>query len=171
VGFVTPIVKNRVGFFSRYQPDVSTYTSRVFVSTGFLEGQTLFGATVDVYRSDWAHSSCFPILSDFTPTAYIGYFLDMDQPRLRTNGVWETRLAGSRRWPTQGTQMAVLGVSWRPPVATPRSQEPLNQERTKNLIVRPLTTNERAELPGFTHVIVITANDLTQATANTAQTF
>ncbi len=39
------------------------------------------------------------------------------------------------------------------------------------MIVRPLTTNERAELPGFTHVIVITANDLTQATANTAQTF
>src|SRR6266542_173115 len=39
------------------------------------------------------------------------------------------------------------------------------------MIVRPLTTNERAELIGFTHVIVITANDLTQATAATAQTF
>lgn len=39
------------------------------------------------------------------------------------------------------------------------------------MIVRPLTTNERAELPGFTHVVVLTANDLTQATANTAQVF
>lgn len=39
------------------------------------------------------------------------------------------------------------------------------------MIVRPLTTNERAELPGFTHVIVITANDLTQTANNTAQTF
>lgn len=39
------------------------------------------------------------------------------------------------------------------------------------MIVRPLTTNERAEVPGFTHVIVITANDLTQAVVATAQTF
>jgi hypothetical protein len=36
--------------------------------------------------------------------------------------------------------------------------------------IRPLTTNERAETPGYTHVAVITADDLTQATANTAQT-
>jgi hypothetical protein len=37
------------------------------------------------------------------------------------------------------------------------------------MIVRPLNTNERAEMPGFTHVAVITANDLTQVTAATAQ--
>lgn len=36
--------------------------------------------------------------------------------------------------------------------------------------VRPLSTNERAETPGFTHVAQITADDLTQGTANTAQT-
>jgi hypothetical protein len=36
--------------------------------------------------------------------------------------------------------------------------------------VKPLTTNERAETPGFTHVAIITADDLKQATANTAQT-
>lgn len=35
---------------------------------------------------------------------------------------------------------------------------------------RPLTTNERAETPTFTHVAIITADDLTQATANTLQT-
>lgn len=36
--------------------------------------------------------------------------------------------------------------------------------------VRPLSTNERAETPGFTHVARITADDLTQASNNTAQT-
>lgn len=35
--------------------------------------------------------------------------------------------------------------------------------------LRPLTTNERAELPGSTHVCVITADDLTQTATNTAQ--
>jgi hypothetical protein len=38
------------------------------------------------------------------------------------------------------------------------------------MLVRPLTTNERAEIQGFTHVAIVTANDLTQATAATAQT-
>lgn len=88
-GFVTPIIKNRVGFFSRYQPDVTGYSSRVFVSTGFLEGNTLFGATVDVYRSDWGTFELFPVLTDFMPTAYTGYFLDMAQPRLRSAGTYE----------------------------------------------------------------------------------
>jgi hypothetical protein len=88
-GFVTPVIKNRVGFFSRYQPDVTNYTSRVFVSTGHLEGNTLFGATVDVYRSDWGTFELFPVLTDFMPTAYTGYFLDMAQPRLRNAGTFE----------------------------------------------------------------------------------
>jgi hypothetical protein len=39
------------------------------------------------------------------------------------------------------------------------------------MLLRPLTTNERAETPGFTHVIIITANDLTQAIVATAQVF
>jgi hypothetical protein len=39
------------------------------------------------------------------------------------------------------------------------------------MLLRPLTTNERAETPGFTHVVIITANDLTQATVATAQAF
>jgi hypothetical protein len=89
-GFVTPVIKNRIGFFSRYQPDVTSYTSRVFVSTGFLQGHTLFGASVDVYKSDWGTFELFPILTDFTPTAYTGYFLDMDQPRIRSAGTYET---------------------------------------------------------------------------------
>ncbi len=91
-GFVTPVIKNRIGFFSRYQPDVTTYTSRVFVTTGFVEGNTLFGASIDVYKSDWGTFELFPVLTDFMPTAYTAYFLDMDQPRLRSNGVWEADL-------------------------------------------------------------------------------
>jgi hypothetical protein len=39
------------------------------------------------------------------------------------------------------------------------------------MILRPLTTNERAETPGFTHVAVITANDLTSTTLAAAQAF
>jgi len=89
-GFVNPVVKNRVGFFSRYQPDVTTYSSRVFITDRQLEGTTLFGATVDVYRSDWGTFELFPVLTDFTPTAYNGYFLDMAQPRLRSAGTYET---------------------------------------------------------------------------------
>lgn len=38
------------------------------------------------------------------------------------------------------------------------------------MTVRPLTTNERAETPGYTHVATITADDLTNATAAAAQT-
>jgi hypothetical protein len=90
-GFVTPVIKNRVGFFSRYQSDVTTYTSRVFVSTGFLEGNTLFGATVDVYKSDWGTFELFPVLTDFMPTAYTAYFLDMAQPRIRSAGLYEQK--------------------------------------------------------------------------------
>jgi len=39
------------------------------------------------------------------------------------------------------------------------------------MLVRPLTTNERAETPGFTHVAVLLAADLTNPTAAAAQTF
>lgn len=35
---------------------------------------------------------------------------------------------------------------------------------------RPLSTNERAESPGYTHICVVTSEDLTQATVATAQT-
>ena len=38
------------------------------------------------------------------------------------------------------------------------------------MLLRPLTTNERAETPTFTHVARITADDLTQATVAAAQT-
>jgi hypothetical protein len=89
-GFVTPVIKNRIGFFSRYQPTVASYDSRVYVTSGVVEGKTLFGATIDVYKSDWGTFELFPVLTDFMPTAYHGYFLDMAQPRLRNAGTYQT---------------------------------------------------------------------------------
>jgi hypothetical protein len=88
-GFVTPLIKNRIGFFSRYTPDVTGYTSSVQVTTGRLQGNTLFGPTVDVYKSDWGTFELFPVLVDFMPTPYTGFFLDMDQPRIRNAGTYE----------------------------------------------------------------------------------
>lgn len=37
------------------------------------------------------------------------------------------------------------------------------------MLVRPLSTNERAEMPGFTHLAVVTADDLTATVVTTAQ--
>ncbi len=88
-GFVTPVIKNRIGFFSRYAPSVTNYTSTIFVTSGRLQGGALFGASVDVYKSDWGTFELFPVLTDFMPTAYTGFFLDMDQPRLRSAGTYE----------------------------------------------------------------------------------
>lgn len=82
-GFLTPVIKNRFGFFSRYQPNISNYTPNIYVTSGKVSGNTLFGATIDVYKSDWGTFTLHPVLTDFMPTAYTGYFLDMDQVRLR----------------------------------------------------------------------------------------
>lgn len=82
-GFVTPVIKNRIGFFSRYTANATGYTPNVYVTTGKLVGNTLFGVTIDVYRSDWGTFRLHPVLVDFMPTAYTGFFLDMDQVRMR----------------------------------------------------------------------------------------
>jgi hypothetical protein len=90
-GFVTPLVKNKFGFFSRYQANVTDYTSGVFVTSGKLQGNTLFGPTVDVYKSDWGTFELFPVLTDFMPSTKYGFFLDMDHPRIRNAGteMWD----------------------------------------------------------------------------------
>ncbi|MBA3571340.1 MAG: DUF5309 family protein [Pyrinomonadaceae bacterium] len=84
IGFVTPVIKNRFGIFSRYTPNVTNFTSNVYVTSGRLEGKTLFGATVDVYQSDWGTFKLIPVLTDFFPTSYTAFFLDMDHVRIRT---------------------------------------------------------------------------------------
>lgn len=89
-GFVTPAIKNKIGFWSRYQPNVTNYTSSVYVTSGKLQGNTLFGPTVDVYKSDWGTFELFPVLVDFMPTAYTAFFLDMDHPRIRPGEMFDT---------------------------------------------------------------------------------
>ncbi len=82
-GFVTSAIKNRIGFFSRYQPTVSGYTPNVMVTSGKVDGTTLLGPMVDIYKSDWGVFTLHPVSNDFMPTAYTGYFLDMKQIQLR----------------------------------------------------------------------------------------
>lgn len=82
-GFVTPVIKNRIGFFSRYMANVANFTPNVYVTSGKVSGNTLMGATIDVYKSDWGTFTLHPVLVDFMPTPYTGFFLDMDMPRLR----------------------------------------------------------------------------------------
>ena len=84
-GFVTPVIKNRFGAYSRYQANVTNFTSNVYVTNGKLkqDGVTLMGPVVDVYQSDWGTFRLVPVLTDFMPTSYTAFFLDMDQVRIR----------------------------------------------------------------------------------------
>lgn len=111
-GFVTPTIKSRIGFFSRYQPTVSSYTSSVYVTSGKVMGNTLFGASVDVYKSDWGTFELFPVLTDFMPTSYTGFFLDMDHPRIRSAEMFSKKdLPDLMGGPRQGVQSI---LSWFP---------------------------------------------------------
>jgi hypothetical protein len=111
-GFVTPVIKNRIGFMSRYQPNVTNYTSSVYVTSGKLQGNTLFGPSVDVYKSDWGTFELFPVLTDFMPTAYTGFFLDMEQPKIRSAEMFSKKpLPDLMGGPREGVQSI---LSWFP---------------------------------------------------------
>jgi hypothetical protein len=92
-GFVTSTIKDRIGLFSRYTPSISGATPNVWVSSGKLDGTTLLGPMVDVYKSDWGTFTLHPVATDFMPTIYTGYFLDMKQVQLRvTEGLKEVEM-------------------------------------------------------------------------------
>ena len=92
-GFVTAAIKDRIGFFSRYTPNVVGATPYIRTMSGTLDGTTLLGPMVDVYKSDWGTFTLHPESADFMPTLYTGYFLDMKQVRLRvTEGMKEMEL-------------------------------------------------------------------------------
>ena len=102
-GFVTSAIKNQIGFFSRYQPTVNNYTANIYVTSGKVDGTTLMGPMVDIYKSDWGTFTLHPVSNDFMPTAYTGYFLDMKQVSLRvTENLDEEPLpdlgGGKREW-------------------------------------------------------------------------
>lgn len=82
-GFVTSAIKNKFGVFSRYEADVAGYVSNVRVTGNRQVGNTLFGPTIDIYKSEWGTFTLHPVSTTFMPTAYTGYFLDMKQVMLR----------------------------------------------------------------------------------------
>lgn len=82
-GFVSSAIKNRIGFFSKHEINVANYTPNVQVTTGRISGNTLFGPSIDIYKSDWGTFTLHPVSTDFLPDAYHGYFLDMKQVQLR----------------------------------------------------------------------------------------
>lgn len=109
-GFVTSAIKNRVGVFSRYEATKDGYTPNVMVTSGRVSGNTLFGASIDIYKSDWGTFTLHPVSSDFMPTAYTGYFLDMKQVSLRvTENMVEQELPNLGGGPREMIQ-SILGL-------------------------------------------------------------
>lgn len=82
-GFVTSTIKNRVGMWSRYDKNVIGATPNVHITSGRVDGTTLMGPMIDIYRSDWGTFTLHPEANEFMPTIYTGYFLDFKQVRLR----------------------------------------------------------------------------------------
>lgn len=82
-GFVTSAIKNRIGLLSKYEADVAGMTPNVQVTSGRVSGNTLFGPSIDVYKSDWGTFTLHPVSNDFMPSAYTGYFVDMKQVTIR----------------------------------------------------------------------------------------
>jgi hypothetical protein len=82
-GFVTQIIKDRFGFFADYEKNVAGATPMVQITSGRIDGNTLMGRTVDIYKSEWGTYILHPEPTSFMPTAYTGYLLDMKQVQIR----------------------------------------------------------------------------------------
>lgn len=92
-GFVSSAIKNRIGFFSKHEVEVAGYNNNVMVTSGRMSGNTLFGPSIDIYKSDWGTFTLHAVSTDFLPDAYHGYFLDMKQIQLRvTENMVPTKL-------------------------------------------------------------------------------
>lgn len=81
--FLSSTLKDRVGFFSRYMANVTGSTPMVRLNSGVVSGNTLYAASIDLYKSDWGSYRLIPVSSDFLPDIYRGYGLDMTQIELR----------------------------------------------------------------------------------------
>lgn len=108
-------IKDRVGFFSRYVANVSNATPMVRLNSGTVDGNTLYGAAIDVYRGDYGTMKIIPINTDFLPDAYRGYGLDMSQIKLRTRELSKEyplpNLGGGPREMIQ----SIIGPEWGDP--------------------------------------------------------
>jgi hypothetical protein len=114
-GFVSATIKNRFGLFSRYLPNITNATPAVRITTGVVDGKTLFGASVDVYRSDYGTFRLMAVPLELLPDQYRGYFLDMTQIRLRVREMTnEIPLQDQGGGPRQGIR-SIIGPEWGDP--------------------------------------------------------
>jgi hypothetical protein len=164
-GFVNPIVKNRVGFFSRYQPDVTTYSSRVFVSTGFLEGKHLFGADDRRLQERLGHVRVVPDPVGFHADSVTGLL----PGRWRSRGCGVPGHTDTSDLPNMGGGLRSLIQSipsyYSPAIRerTAKLQEQLNSliERRKiQWLHSEVKHNEKAVAPGYSHIAEVTADTL-----------
>ena len=82
-GFVTSTIKNRVGLWSKYEKNIAGMTPNVQVTSGRVDGMTLLGPSIDIYKSDWGVFTLHPVANEFMPSMYSAYFLDMKQVQIR----------------------------------------------------------------------------------------
>jgi hypothetical protein len=121
-GFVTSAIKNRVGLFSRYEQNIAGMTPNLQVTTGRVSGTKLLGAMIDVYSSDWGTFTLHPVSTDFMPSAYTGYFLDMSQVQLRvTENVAQMELPNLGGGPREFIQ-SIIGLE----MGDPRAHAKIN---------------------------------------------
>ena len=116
-GFVSATIKNRFGLFSRYVPNIANATPMVRLATGTVEGKTLLGPVIDVYKSDYGTFRIMAIPLELLPDQYRGYFLDMTQIRLRVREMTkEIPLQDQGGGPRQGIR-SIVGPEWGDPRA------------------------------------------------------
>lgn len=114
-GFVSATIKNRFGLFSQYQANISGSTVVWLAGMRKVEGVTLFGPSIDVYKSDYGTFRLVPVNLDFLPSQYYGYFLDMAQISIRDRGVGvETALPNMGGGPVELIQ-SIIGPEWGDP--------------------------------------------------------
>ena len=121
-GIVTSIIKNRVSMWSRYEANKTGATPSVQVTSGRVDGNTLMGASIDIYKSDWGTFTIHPVSNDFMPSARTGYFLDMKQVQLRvTENVVQMELPNLGGGPREMIQ-SIIGLE----VGDPRAHAKIN---------------------------------------------
>jgi uncharacterized protein DUF5309 len=114
-GFVSATIKNRFGLFSRYVPNIASATPVVRLTTGVVDGATLFGATIDIYKSDYGTFRLMAVPLELLPDQYRGYLLDMTQIRLRVREMTkEIPLQDQGGGPRQGIR-SIIGPEWGDP--------------------------------------------------------
>lgn len=116
-GFVSATIKTRFGVFSRYTPNIASSTPMIRLSSGQVSGNTLFGASIDVYKSDWGTYRLMAVNTEFLPDQYRGYFLDMTQIKMRNRELLNTMPLQDQGGGPREMIRSILGPEWGDPRA------------------------------------------------------